>query len=231
MPTPLSSHILSQFDDDLAVLRDLVLHMGGLVEDQLAAAIHVLEQGDGAAAQRVIDGDREVDRIELRADHEAARVLALRAPLGIDLRMVISLSKSVRELERAGDESKKIARACLRGIEQGWKATHLPLLPALLEMAKIARAMLHAALNALVRMDLEFVRQLESDDDRLDQLCKSVYADGRAQMRQHPERVDIMFETIFIARSLERIGDHARNLGHYLNYLVEGHDSRHPNVG
>src|SRR5690606_317941 len=102
-----SSHILSQFDEDLTVLRDLVLRMGGLVENQLEAAASALQRGDAVAARAVIEGDREIDRIELRCDEEAARLLALRAPLGVDLRTVLTLTKTVNDLERIGDEAKK----------------------------------------------------------------------------------------------------------------------------
>lgn len=230
MTSPLSSHIVSQFDEDLAVLRDLVLRMGGLVEAQLAAATQALQRGDPGAARTVIEADREIDRIELRSDEEVARLLALRSPLGIDLRTVLSFGKTVSDLERVGDEAKKIARICERCMEQGWRAADLPLLPAILAMAEIARSMLHNALNALVRMDLSLVQRLVDDDRRLDQRCKAAYAEGRDVMREQPERVDAAFEMVFAARSLERIGDHARNIGHYVHYLVEGRDSRHPAV-
>lgn len=230
MTSPLTSHIVSQFDEDLAVVRDLVLRMGGLVEDQLAGAIRALQQGDQAAALRVIEGDRAIDRIELRSDEEVARLLALRSPLGIDLRTVLSFGRSVSDLERVGDEAKKIARTCERCVDHGWRPADLPLLPAILAMAEIARSMLHNALNALVRMDLGLARKLAEDDERLDQRCTAAYAEGRQIMREQADRVDAAFEMVFVAKSLERIGDHAKNIGHYVHYLVEGRDTRHPAV-
>lgn len=230
MTSPGSSHILSQFDEDLTVLRDLVLRMGGLVENQVAGAIEALKQGDEASARRVIEGDREIDRIELRSDEEIARLLALRSPLGIDLRTVLTLSKTVNDLERIGDEAKKIARTGTRCVARGHEAGSLPLLDSILTMAELARAMLHSALNALVRLDLELAARVSNDDERLDERCKTAYADGKAIMRGNPDLVDATFEMIFIARSLERIGDHAKNISNYVFYLVEGRDVRHPAV-
>lgn len=230
MTSPGSSHILSQFDEDLTVLRDLVLRMGGLVENQLAGAIDALKKGDEAFARRVIDGDREIDRIELRSDEEIARLLALRAPLGVDLRTVLTLSKTVNDLERIGDEAKKIARTSARCVARGHEAGDLPLLDPILVMAELARAMLHGALNALVRLDLELAASVGQDDDRLDDHCKAAYADGKAVMRANGDLVDATFDMVFIARSLERIGDHAKNIGNYVFYLVEGRDVRHPAV-
>lgn len=224
------SHILSQFDEDLAVLRDLVLRMGGLVENQLAGAVAAVQNGDDAAARQVIDGDREIDRIELRSDEEIARLLALRAPLGVDLRTVLTLSKTVNDLERIGDEAKKIAKTAVRVVNAGQDARRLPLLDEVLAMADTARGMLHRALNALVRLDLELADGVAREDDRLDESCRSAYAQGKAIMRGQPELVDLTFEMVFIARSLERIGDHAKNIGNYVFYLVEGKDIRHPAV-
>jgi phosphate transport system protein len=225
-----ASHILSQFDEDLAVLRDLVLRMGGLVENQLAGAVSAVQKGDATAAQLVVEGDREIDRIELRSDEEVARLLALRAPLGVDLRTVLTLSKTVNDLERIGDESKKIAKTAVRAVGAGHDVRRLPLLDEVLAMAEIARSMLHRALNALVRLDLQLADAVSRDDDQLDGSCKSAYAAGRAIMREQPELVDLTFEMVFIARSLERIGDHAKNIGNYVVYLVEGRDVRHPAV-
>ena len=228
--TSSSSHILSQFDEDLTVLRDLVLRMGGLVENQLAAAVESLSAGDEAAARRVVEGDREIDRIELRSDEEVARLLALRAPLGIDLRTVLTLSKTVNDLERIGDEAKKIARTGARCAAQGRNSHAVPLLEPMLGMAEIARGMLSNALNALVRLDLELAGQVAKDDDRLDDRFKSAVREGKVVMTQNPDTIELALEMVFIAKSLERVGDHAKNIANYVFYLVEGRDVRHPAI-
>lgn len=230
MTLPTSSHILSQFDADLTILRDLVLRMGGLVENQVANAVAALHQGDDTDARRVVEGDREIDRIELRSDEEVARLLALRAPLGIDLRTVLTLSKTVSDLERIGDEAKKIARTAIRWSEIGREGQQLPILGSILEMAQTARTMLHGALNALVRLDLVQAGTVRGDDDRLDAAFKAAIADGKALMQERSETIESALEAIFIAKSLERIGDHAKNIANYVFYLVEGRDVRHPGV-
>lgn len=225
-----TSHILSQFDEDLTVLRDLVLRMGGLVETQLAAAVEALHAGDEAAAQRVVEGDREIDRIELRCDEEVARLLALRAPLGVDLRTVLTLSKTVNDLERIGDEAKKIARTGARRAAESEENQSLPLLDPIMGMAEIARGMLSNSLNALVRLDLDLAGQVAQDDDRLDDRFKSTLREGKAIMGREPQTIEATLEMVFIAKSLERIGDHAKNVANYVFYLVEGRDVRHPAV-
>ena len=225
-----SSHILSQFDEDLTVLRDLVLRMGGLVEDQLEAAAAALQRGDGAAARAVIEGDREIDRIELRCDEEAARLLALRAPLGVDLRTVLTLTKTVNDLERIGDEAKKIARAARDSADAGRDSGRMPVMDSILGMAGIARGMLHNALNALVRLDLDLATRVGQDDDRQDAAFRAAKAEGRAAMQASTDNIDAALEMIFVAKSLERIGDHAKNIASYVFYLVEGRDVRHPKL-
>lgn len=228
MSLPSSSHIVKQFDEDLAVLRDLVLRMGGLVETQLAAAIEALERGDGAAAASVIRGDREIDRIELESDAEVARLLALRAPLGIDLRTVLTLGKTVNDLERIGDEAKKIARSTRNSAAQGRELGGVPTLAGVLDMAGLARSMLRDALNALVRLDLELAVKVAESDDLQDQALKEAIAQGKALMQSRPELVNAAFDLVFMAKSLERIADHAKNIANYVHYLVEGEDVRHP---
>lgn len=228
MTLPSSSHILSQFDDDLTVLRDLVLRMGGLVEDQLRDALAALAGGDGELALRVVEGDREIDRIELRSDEEVARVLALRAPLGSDLRTVLTLSRTVNELERIGDEAKKTARVARRSRDGGHR--DLAVAGSVLAMGDIARAMLHAALNALVRLDLALTERVRADDERLDAAFKSAMDEAKGSLRSAPDHVDAALDLAFVAKSLERIGDHSRNIANHVHYLVEGRDVRHPKL-
>ena len=223
-----STHILSQFDEDLSVLRDLVLRMGGLVEEQLTAAVDALRLGDAQAARAVIGNDREIDRIELRSDEELARLLALRAPLGIDLRTVLTLGKTVSDLERIGDEAKKIARGTRNGVAEGRELARMPTLAGVLDMAVLARGMLHDALNALVRLDLELAGKVAGSDDLQDQALKEAITQGKALMQSRPELVDAAFDLVFMAKSLERIADHAKNIANYVHYLVEGKDVRHP---
>jgi phosphate transport system protein len=221
-------HTLKKFDEDLSALRDLVLRMGGTVEEQVAGAVAALQQGDVAAARAIAKRDRDIDRMELRADEEVAQLLALRAPLGVDLRTVLMLSKTVTDLERVGDEAKKIAKATVRIHEAVSSAREIPLLAAAVALAQGALAMLRGALDALVRLDLERAAALDAEDDRLDADYKAALEQLKAWMAEHPAGIDVAVQLMFVMKGLERIGDHAKNIAEYLHYLVKGHDIRHP---
>lgn len=223
-------HTLKRFDEQLGVLRDLVIQMGGVVEDQLANAIQALVRSDEQLADSVIHGDRQVDRFELRADGEIAQLLALRTPLGIDLRTVLGLSKTVNDLERVGDETKKIARVALK--LRGWREEHGDpsglLLDDIERMARVVGEVLRGAMDALARLDLSQARWVLEHDDTVDREYKTLLGRLTALMMQSPERVPAALQTIFVVKGLERIGDHAKNIAEYVFYVVDGRDVRHP---
>lgn len=223
-----SAHTLKKFDEELATLRDLVLKMGGLVEDQVSRAVAALERGEPSVALEVVERDRDVDRMEIRADEEVAQLLALRTPLGVDLRTVLTLSKTVNDLERIGDEAKKIAKAAIRLDEGREEHGGVPGLAHVSTTARYALSMLHGALDALVRLDLERARQVGEEDDRLDDAYDAALADLKAQMAREPASIGASVHVMFALKALERIGDHAKNVAEYVFYLVEGRDVRHP---
>lgn len=223
-----SAHTLKKFDEELATLRDLVLKMGGLVEDQVSRAVGALERGEPSVALEVVERDRDVDRMEIRADEEVAQLLALRTPLGIDLRTVLTLSKTVNDLERIGDEAKKIAKAAIRLDEGREEQGGVPGLGHVSTTARFALSMLHGALDALVRLDLERADQVCEEDDRLDDAYDAALADLKAQMAGDPASIGAAVHVMFALKALERIGDHAKNVAEYVFYLVEGRDVRHP---
>lgn len=230
MTVPTSGHTLKKFDEDLATLRDLVLRMGGSVEEQVRRAVEAVERDDPELAREVVEGDREIDRMELQADEEVAHVLALRSPLGVDLRTVLMLSKTVNDLERVGDEAKKIAKIAIRlhGGDEGGRAENVPMLADVSTLARRALAMLHGALEALVRLDLEQARALSAEDDALDAIYKAAIGRLKGWMAEHPEGVEAAVQVLFALKGLERIGDHSGNIAEYVFYLVEGRDVRHP---
>ena len=223
-------HTLKRFDEQLGVLRDLVIQMGGVVEDQLANAIQALVRSDERLADCVIHGDRQVDRFELRADGEIAQLLALRTPLGIDLRTVLGLSKTVNDLERVGDETKKIARGALK--LRGWREEHGDpsglLLDDIERMARVVGEVLRGAMDALARLDLSQASWVLEHDDTVDREYKALLGRLTALMMQSPEQVPAALQTIFVVKGLERIGDHAKNIAEYVFYVVDGRDVRHP---
>ena len=223
-------HTLKRFDEQLGVLRDLVIQMGGVVEDQLGKAMRALASGDSRLADSVISGDRQVDRFELRADGEIAQLLALRTPLGIDLRTVLGLSKTVNDLERVGDETKKIARIALKlqRLEDELGGQAVPLMDDIERMARVAGEVLRGAMDALARLDLPQAQWVLEHDQAVDREYKALLARLTHLMMQTPEQVPMAVQVIFVLKGLERIGDHAKNIAEYVFYVVEGRDVRHP---
>lgn len=225
MSMPHTGHILKKFDEELGTLRDRVLHMGGRVEEQLRRAVDALERGDVELARQVIAGDREIDRIELAADEEIAHLLAKRTPLGIDLRTVLTLAKTVTDLERIGDEAKKLARTARDLAAGGVRPAYLA---ALAELGRGAVAILHDALDALVRLDLDRVAEIGKADKGLDRAFDLAVEAITAHLLSHPAQSEASVQALFAAKGLERIGDHAKNISQYVVYLVQGRDIRHP---
>lgn len=222
------AHTLKKFDEELATLRDLVLKMGGEVEEQVSRAISVLAGGDLTIAREVIEHDRNIDRLELKADEEVAQLLALRSPLGVDLRTVLTLSKTVNDLERVGDEAKKIARIALQLHEEGREAGDIAQSSQVSALSQYALTMLRGALDALVRLDLERAAQVKDADDTLDEGYKAIIVSIKDFANRYPDSVGQVIQVMFAMKALERIGDHAKNIAQYVFYLVEGRDIRHP---
>lgn len=221
-------HTLKKYDEDLATLRDLVIKMGAGVEEQLRLGMRALEMRDMELAERVVEGDRQIDRYELRADEEIAQLIALRAPLGVDLRTILALSKTVNDLERIGDESKKLAKIAQRLMDASGDRVEVPMVAEIGGLAKISASMLRGALDALVRLDLEEAERTRRDDDRLDKAYKASVSQLTQLMSDNPAAVAPGVQALFALKSLERIGDHAKNIAGYVFYLVEGRDVRHP---
>lgn len=221
-------HTLKRFDEELSALRELVLRMGGGVEQQVAGAVAALARGDAVAARAIASRDRDIDRMELRADEAVAQLLALRAPLGVDLRTVLVLSKTVTDLERVGDEAKKIAKSAIRIHEAVTDPGAIPLLAEAQALADGAVGMLRGALDALVRRELERAAELDAEDDRLDAAYKAGVEALTRWMATHPDGAGIAVQMVFVLKGLERVGDHAKNIAEYVHYLVAGRDIRHP---
>lgn len=228
MSIPTSAHTLKKFDEELSTLRDLVLKMGGLVEEQVLRAVEAMDRGDTDVARAVIERDREIDRLELKADEEVAQLLARRAPLGVDLRTVLTLSKTVNDLERIGDEAKKIARIAVQLQEGPDGQDVVPQLAEVGALSRLALTMLRGALDALVRLDLERAGRVGDQDDALDDAYKAMVAGLKRFMTGHPQAIGQAVQVMFAVKALERIGDHSKNIAEYVFYLVEGRDVRHP---
>ena len=221
------AHTVKQFDVQLANLRNLVLEMGGLVEEQIKHAVKALDDEDITASREVISRDQIINGLQVKADEDCVSLIALRQPLGSDLRLIMSLSKIITDLERIGDEAEKIARMTIKIYEGVSSPPSAKLLRDVAPMAKLAQNMLHGCLDALARLDVEKAVEVAQGDDELDQEFQSALRRLITYMMEDPRTIGHAINVIFIVKALERIGDHSKNIAEYIIYLVKGKDVRH----
>ena len=219
-----AQHISQQYDAELSAIKGHVLAMGGLVERQIEDALHAIVEADIQRAEEILAREREVNRMELSVDDEATRILVKRQPAATDLRMVLVLTKTVRDLERVGDEAKKIAKLAMKLTEEG------PSPRGYHELRHIGAAvleMLRDALDAMERMDVEAALLVVRRDKDVDREYKSATRELVTYMMEDPRAISRVMNIMWALRALERIGDHARNVAEYVFYLVKGQDLRH----
>jgi phosphate transport system protein len=220
-------HIVKRYDQELANLRNLVLEMGGLVEEQIKQAMQALDDEDVTAAREVIARDQVVNGLEVKADEASISLVALRQPLAIDLRLIMSLYKAVTDLERIGDEAERIARMVVHIYDSSVSPPNTRLYRDVETMAELAVDMLHGALDALARVDADKAIEIAQGDHELDNLYQDGMRRMMTYMMEDPRIIGQAIDVLFMLRSLERIGDHAKNIGEYVIYLVKGKDVRH----
>ncbi|MDP3537470.1 MAG: phosphate signaling complex protein PhoU [Azonexus sp.] len=220
-----SQHLSSQFDDDLSRLRTHVLQMGGLVETQVSAAIEAYETGEIASVKTIVETDRKVNELEKAIDDDCAHIIAKRQPTASDLRLILGISKIVTDLERAGDEAKKIAKSVRRIYENG----HLPSQygVGIRHLADAALVMVRQSLDAFARLDAELANSVIRADSAVDAEFKSIFRQLITHMMEDPRTITTSIEIVTIARAIERIGDHAKNISEQVVFIVEGRDVRH----
>ena len=223
----LSDHISRQFNEDLEEIRTRVLTMGGLVEHQFADAVRALLEGDGELGKEVVRGDHRVNGMEVAIDEEATRIIARRQPAASDLRLIISIIKTITDLERIGDEVEKVARLAAFLGESG-KLTHGH--AEIESQAATVRQMLHGALDAFARLDAEAALAVARMDDRVDQAYESIMRQSITFMVEDSRTIRRALDTLWCARALERIGDHAGNICEHVIFLVGGKDVRHTTI-
>ena len=218
-----SHHLSSQFDEELSRLRTHVLQMGGLVETQVSAAIEAYSTGEVASVKSIVDTDRKVNDLEKAIDDDCAHIIAKRQPTASDLRLILGISKIVTDLERAGDEAKKIAKGVRRIYENG----HLPgqYGVGIRHLAEAALVMIRRALDA--RLDTPQAADVITADSDVDAEFKSIIRQLITHMMEDPRTITTSIDIIWIARAIERIGDHAKNISEQVVYVVEGRDIRH----
>jgi phosphate transport system protein len=214
----MSAHTLKAFDDDLDQLRAAIAEMGGLAEAAISAAMRALVQRDTDAATRVVEEDRKIDALEAEVERAAVQVIALRAPMADDLRDVVAALKIAGIIERIGDYAKNIAKR-VHVIEASQNIEPLSLLP---EMARIAGEMVHNVLDAFAARDAEKAALVCERDRALDDFYNSIFRTLLTFMMENPHNITAATHLLFIAKNLERIGDHATNVAEMVYFAATG---------
>src|SRR5882672_10202746 len=223
----LSHHISRRFNEDLESVRAKVLAMGGFVQDQMQKAVTALVDGNSALGQEVVVDDQKVNEMEIAIDEECSRILATRAPTAGDLRVIVTIIKTITDLERIGDESEKIGyiasrlAAMERPADSYREVKHLG--------RQVAR-MVHDALDAFARMDPQAALRVAREDKMVDEEYESIHRQCITFMMEDPRTIRRALEIMWIVRALERIGDHAKNICEYVIYMVHGKDIRHTSL-
>jgi phosphate transport system protein len=225
---PNSDHISRQFDAELEAIRANVLQMGGLVEGQIKSAVSSLLSGDVALMTRVIEDDHRVNAMEVKIDEACSQVIARRQPTAGDLRLVMAVVKTITDLERIGDEAEKIAR--MAKLLSQKSTIHLPRYHEIKHAAELALDMLRKSLDAFARLDVTMAAQVVRQDDQVDEEFRAIMRYLITFMMEDPRTISNSLEILFVAKAIERIGDHAKNMAEYVIYMVKGRDVRHITV-
>jgi phosphate transport system protein len=220
----LGQHISRRFNEDLEHVRNSVLAMGGLVEEQFDRAIKALTEGDSALGLQVAEDDIKVNRMEVAIDEECSRILATRAPTASDLRLIIAIIKTITDLERIGDEAEKVGVLAARLASVERPSTNYRELQ---NLAQHVKQMVRATLDAFARLDARGALEVVKADDIVDEEYESIYRQGITFMMEDPRTISRVMDTTWMARALERIGDHAKNICEYVIFMVHGKDIRY----
>ena len=219
-----TQHISQQYNVELEEVRSHLLAMGGLVEKQVSDAVRAVIDADAGLARQVRTIDDQIDIMERTIDEECLRILARRQPAASDLRLIISISKSVIDLERIGDEASKIARRAIELTEDGEAPRGYV---EVRHIGEQVRKMVHQALDSFARFDAELALPVAQYDKLIDREYKSALRELATYMMEDPRSISRVLSIIWVLRSLERVGDHARNIAELVIYLVQGTDVRH----
>ena len=222
----MTEHTHKQFDAEMEAIRTGVLAMGGLVETQLSRAITLLEKEDATAVLDMVKADEQmINRMQIDMDQACSQIIAKRQPAAIDLRMVLTVTKIVNDLERVGDETKKIAKKASQSA-QDHRLTQVRYFD-VARAAERAKEMLQLSLDAFARLDVESATEVIDLDDEVDAAFSAIMRQLISYMMEDPRTISAALEIVFIAKSIERIGDHAKNIAEAVVQVVKGKDVRH----
>ena len=220
-------HLSTQFDAELSGISTRVLEMGGLVESQVAQAIYALTNFSNETAAQVLAVEEKVNRMELEIDRDLSSIIARRQPTARDLRLLIAVSKTIGNLERVGDEAARIARTVQRLVNIGVSSRlRLPMSDVAFE-ATLAITLLRKALDAFARLDVDTAVEVLKQDDQIDQEFEGLMRKLITFMMEDPRTISASIDLVFVAKAIERVGDHAKNLAEQIIYVVKGTDVRH----
>jgi phosphate transport system protein len=223
-------HLSTQFDNELSGISTRVLEMGGLVESQVAQAVLALATFDSEIAARVLREETRVNEMEIEIDRDLSSIIARRQPTARDLRLLVAVAKTIANLERIGDEAARIARTAQRLLDSGVSSRlRLPVADLSYE-CELATQQLRKALDAFARLDVEAAVEVLRQDDQIDQEFDGLMRKLITYMMEDPRTISSAIDLVFVAKAIERVGDHAKNLAEQIIYIVKGTDVRHSPV-
>ncbi|CAG0986872.1 Phosphate-specific transport system accessory protein PhoU [Methylophilaceae bacterium] len=221
-------HTYKQYDAELEAVRAKVLEMGGLVEQQIVNALEALVTTNPTLAESVIKNDHRVNALEVQVDEDCSHIIARRQPAAGDLRMIMMIVKTITDLERIGDEATKIARVAQKIFESDRMFT--PRFAEIKAMVSLVREMLRTSLDAFARLDVSKTVEVARQDEQVDEQFRVAMRQLITFMLEDPRTISMSLEVLFVAKAIERIGDHSKNIAEYVIYMVKGKDVRHTSV-
>lgn len=221
-------HTSKQYDAELESVRAKVLEMGGMVEQQIVNALEALIKADIKLAKEVMESDARVNTLEVQIDEDCSHIIARRQPAAGDLRMVMMMVKTITDLERIGDEATKIARTAQKIYEED--RMYKPRFNEIKAMVALVREMLRTALDGFARLDVSKTVEVAKQDELVDEQFRAAMRQLITFMLEDPRTISMSLEVLFVAKAIERIGDHAKNIAEYVVYMVKGKDVRHTSV-
>ncbi|MDR0247546.1 MAG: phosphate signaling complex protein PhoU [Burkholderiales bacterium] len=225
----MTTHMSKQFDIEMETIRSAVLAMGGLVEVQLARSVSALSEDENPELLEIVKrNEEEINQMQVDIDQQCAQIIARRQPAAVDLRVILTISKVVNDLERVGDEAKKIARKAAR-LQGNERLTRMQYYETI-RSGELAQAILHRALNAFARLDIDEAIAIYDADDEIDMAFDLVTRQLVGFMMEDPRTISSALEVLFVAKSIERIGDHAKNVAEAIVQVVMGKDVRHASL-
>lgn len=223
-----NEHIYKLYDAELEAVRAKVLQMGGLVEQQIVNALEALVSVNPKLAEEVMEADHRVNALEVQVDEDCSHIIARRQPAAGDLRMIMMVVKTITDLERIGDEATKIARVAQKIYESD--RMYKPRFNEITSMVALVREMLRTSLDAFARLDVTKTVEVARQDEQVDEQFRAAMRQLITFMLEDPRTISMSLEVLFVAKAIERIGDHAKNIAEYVVYMVKGKDVRHTTV-